>query len=317
MWVCRWVLYSRSAPKPMGRSRKSGRALSGWVIIDKPAGITSTAVVNKVRWAFDAQKAGHAGTLDPDATGLLAVALGEATKTIPFIMDAQKSYDFEMAFGSATHTDDASGDIIATSTVIPTKDDILSKLPGFRGDILQVPPQVSAVKVDGARAYDLARDGFEMDLAARALRVHALDLTAFAAPNARLKLTCGKGGYVRAIARDLGEALGSKAHVLWLKRTHSGPFDLNIATGYTAIEAAAKSLEIDRFLHPLELGLSGLKELPIPDHAVAKLRNGNPCGANGSAEFGETVWASYHGKAIAIGTYKAGHIHPTRVILQQ
>ncbi|TVQ02569.1 MAG: tRNA pseudouridine(55) synthase TruB, partial [Roseinatronobacter sp.] len=159
----------------MGRKRK-GRAISGWLVIDKPAGITSTAVVNKVRWALQAQKAGHAGTLDPAATGVLAVALGEATKTVPFITDALKCYRFMVRLGQATTTDDAEGAVIATSDQRPTDAAIEAALAAFRGDIQQIPPQFSAVKVEGERAYDIARAGDEMELAARPLWVERLDM---------------------------------------------------------------------------------------------------------------------------------------------
>jgi len=175
-------------------ARKKGRDISGWIVIDKPAGMTSTAVVGKVRWAFDAKKAGHAGTLDPAATGVLAIALGEATKTVPFITDALKCYRFAVRWGAATATDDAEGEVIGTSAVRPSDEAIRAALGAFRGEIMQVPPQYSAVKVEGQRAYDLAREGEEMDLAARPLWVESLELlerpdassTASAAPAARI-----------------------------------------------------------------------------------------------------------------------------------
>ncbi|MFN3294840.1 MAG: tRNA pseudouridine(55) synthase TruB, partial [Gemmobacter sp.] len=196
----------------MGRAKK-GQPVSGWLVVDKPAGVTSTAVVGKVRWALDAQKAGHAGTLDPDATGVLAVALGEATKTVPYVTDALKCYRFVVRFGAATATDDASGAVLETRDARPDDAQIVAALDGFRGDIRQVPPQYSAVKVDGARAYDLARDGEAMDLAARPLHVARLDLVARPdADHAELEMVCGKGGYVRAIARDLGQVLGCLGH---------------------------------------------------------------------------------------------------------
>ena len=208
----------------MARTRK-GRAISGWLVVDKPAGVTSTTVVNKVKWAFSAQKAGHAGTLDPAATGVLAIALGEATKTVSLITDALKCYRFVVTLGAATTTDDAEGTVIATSDQRPTDADILAALPAFRGDIDQIPPQFSAVKVDGARAYDLAREGEEMDLAARPLWVDRLDLIGRPdADHVELEMVCGKGGYVRSIARDLGRSLGCLGHVQWLRREWSGPF---------------------------------------------------------------------------------------------
>lgn len=195
----------------MGR-RKKGRDIHGWLIVDKPAGLTSTAVVNKVRWALDAKKAGHAGTLDPDATGVLAIALGEATKTVPYITDALKSYRFSVKFGAATNTDDAEGEVIATSDNRPTDDAILEALRGFEGDIMQVPPKFSAVKIDGERAYKRARDDEDFEIEARPLYVDELVLIERPdADHAIIDMVCGKGGYVRAIARDLGEALGATA----------------------------------------------------------------------------------------------------------
>ena len=197
----------------MGRKRK-GRDISGWLVVDKPAGPTSTAIVNKVRWAFDARKAGHAGTLDPEATGVLAVALGEATKTVPYITDALKAYTFTVRFGQATNTDDAEGEVIAESDLRPSDDDIKEALAGFIGEIEQVPPQFSAVKIDGQRAYKLARDGEDIEIAARPLWVEELILTDRPdKDHAVLEMTCGKGGYVRAIARDLGKVLGCHGHV--------------------------------------------------------------------------------------------------------
>nr|MCU0910835.1 tRNA pseudouridine(55) synthase TruB [Paracoccaceae bacterium] len=185
----------------MARHRK-GRDISGWVLIDKPAGITSTAVVGKLRWAFDAKKAGHAGTLDPAATGLLAVALGEATKTIPYVTDALKAYRFTVRFGAATDTDDAEGAVIATADQRPTDDQVVQALHAFCGQIQQVPPRFSAVKVAGERAYDLAREGEEVALEARPLWVESLTLVARPDPDhAEFEMICGKGGYVRSVAR--------------------------------------------------------------------------------------------------------------------
>ena len=200
-------------------ARKKGRDINGWLIVDKPAGVGSTAVVAKVRWALDAKKAGHAGTLDPDATGVLAVALGEATKTVPLLTEALKAYDFTVTWGAETSTDDAAGEVLRRSDARPVAEAIEAALPAFRGEILQVPPAVSAVKVDGARAYDLAREGEEFTLAARPLWVEELTLTEARGDQADLHLVCGKGGYVRSIARDLGRALGCLGHVAHLRRT--------------------------------------------------------------------------------------------------
>lgn len=297
----------------MGRSRK-GRDISGWLVIDKPAGPTSTAVVNKVRWAMGAKKAGHAGTLDPDATGVLAVALGEATKTVPFITDALKAYVFTVRFGQSTNTDDADGQVIATSDTRPDDDEIIAALPAYVGDIQQVPPKFSAVKIDGERAYKLARSGEDVEIAARPLFVESL--TFLGRPDAdhvELELVCGKGGYVRAIARDLGKVLGSYGHVLRLRRVWSGPFDVQDAISLAMIENMAKDPALDAHLLPVEVGLADLEELRATDLGAARLKNGNPGQVLGTAEYGEEVWASYKGKPIAVGIYRGGEVHPSRV----
>ena len=293
---------------------KKGRAVSGWLIVDKPAGVTSTAVVNKVKWAFSAQKAGHAGTLDPDATGVLAVALGEATKTIPYITDALKCYRFRVVLGAATDTDDASGTVIATSANRPTDTQIETALAAFRGDIQQVPPQYSAVKVDGERAYDLAREGEAMDLAARPLWVESLIVTGRPdADHVDLEMVCGKGGYVRSIARDLGQALGCLGHVEWLRRTWSGPFDADQGVTLAQVDAEAKTDALDARLLPLELGLQDLPEFTATPEGAARLKNGNPGQVIGHADWGTEGWASLNGQAVAVGHYRGGELHPSRV----
>lgn len=297
----------------MARGRK-GRAVHGWLVIDKPAGVTSTAIVNKVKWAFSAQKAGHAGTLDPDATGVLAVALGEATKTIPFITDALKCYRFRVTFGTATDTDDASGRIIATSSNRPSDAEIEAALAHFRGEIMQVPPQYSAVKVDGERAYDLAREGEAMELAARPLWVESLIVTGRPdADHLDLELICGKGGYVRSIARDLGAELGCLGHVEWLRREWSGPFRADQGLTLDRIDAEAKTEALDAHLLPLELGLADLPEFIATPEGAVRLRNGNPGQVIGHADWGTEGWASLNGKAVAVGHYRGGELHPSRV----
>ncbi len=298
----------------MARGKK-GRVVSGWLVVDKPAGITSTAVVNKVKWAMDAQKAGHAGTLDPAATGLLAIALGEATKTVPYITDALKCYRFMVNLGAATTTDDAEGSVISTSDARPDDAAIGAALAAFRGDIMQVPPQFSAVKVDGERAYDLARVGEAMDLVARPLWVEKLEvLSRPSLDQVELEMVCGKGGYVRSIARDLGAALGCLGHVTWLRREWSGPFSCSDAVTIEQIDALAKTAELDAFLKPLELGLADLPELPCTPEGAARLKNGNPgMVLASSVGYGDEAWASYQGRAVAVGIYKSGELHPSRV----
>jgi tRNA pseudouridine55 synthase len=298
----------------MGRTRK-GRVVSGWLVVDKPAGVTSTTVVNKVKWAFQAQKAGHAGTLDPAATGVLAVALGEATKTVSLITDALKCYRFRVTLGAATNTDDAEGNVIATSALRPSTEQIEAALTPFRGDILQVPPQFSAVKVDGERAYDLARDGEQMDLAARPLWVQSLTLLSRPDPDhVELEMVCGKGGYVRAIARDLGRALGCLGHVQWLRREWSGPFAAAQGISLTDIDRLARTDELDSWLKPLELGLTDLPQLAATVEGAARLKHGNPGTVVGPAlPYGTEAWASWQGRAVAVGIYRGGELHPTRV----
>ena len=295
--------------------RRKGREISGWLIVDKPAGMGSTDVVNKVRWAFEAKKAGHAGTLDPDATGVLAVALGEATKLVSSITDALKCYDFTLRWGTETTTDDASGEVMETSDLRPSREAIESALPAFVGDIQQVPPSVSAVKVDGERAYDLARQGERPELAARDLYVDELTLLDCDADTATLRLVCGKGGYVRAIARDLGRALGGHAHVVSLRRTWSGPFDQADAVSMDRIEDQARTPEIDALLQPVEAGVSDLPRCQVTEMAATRIRNGNPAEVVGTdAAFGDLTWAAHQGRIVALGHYKAGHFHPSRVL---
>jgi tRNA pseudouridine55 synthase len=298
----------------MGRKRK-GRDISGWLVIDKPAGPTSTAVVNKVRWALDAKKAGHAGTLDPEATGVLAIALGEATKTVPFITDALKAYDFTVNFGASTNTDDAEGEVLETSDIRPSDDQIKDALHGFVGDITQVPPKFSAVKIDGQRAYALARAGEDVQIEGRPLFVE--ELTLIDRPNADtavLRMVCGKGGYVRSIARDLGATLGCLGHVQSLRRVWSGPFEVENGLSLETIDAKAKTTELDQFILPLETGLAEMDEVTCPETSVAAFRNGNPALVFGTGvEYGDQVWVSHGGQAIAVGQFKSGMVHPSRV----
>ena len=298
----------------MARGKK-GRPVNGWLVVDKPAGVGSTTVVNKVKWAFGAQKAGHAGTLDPAATGVLAVALGEATKTVPYVTDALKCYRFRVTLGAATTTDDAEGAVVETRAMRPTDAEIDAALVAFRGEIEQVPPQFSAVKVDGERAYDLAREGEVMDLAARPLWVERLEMIGRPdADHVDLEMVCGKGGYVRSIARDLGRALGCLGHVAWLRREWSGPFEAAEGVSLDEIDRLAKSPEIDALLLPLELGLADLPELPCTPEGAVRLKNGNPgMVLAASVQYGDEAWASYQGRPVAVGIYKAGELHPSRV----
>lgn len=298
----------------MARRRK-GRDISGWLVVDKPAGMTSTAVVNKVRWALQAKKAGHAGTLDPEATGVLAIALGEATKTVPYITDALKAYRFTVRLGQATNTDDAEGEVIATSDLRPSEEQIKAALAQFVGDIQQVPPRFSAVKIDGERAYKRARDGQDFEVEPRPLWVEELLLTdKVDADTVELEMVCGKGGYVRSIARDLGAALGCYGHVLHLRRIWSGPFRADEGITLDQIETLAQDPALDAHLRPLEAGLADLPKVTCNDIGATRLRNGNSGQViAGDVEYGDECWAAYKGRAVAVGIFKAGEMHPARV----
>lgn len=296
---------------------KRGRPVHGWLIVDKPAGLTSAAVVAKARWALDARKAGHAGTLDPAATGLLAIAFGEATKTVPFVADARKAYRFTVRWGAATTTDDAEGAVVETRDARPDERVLRAALPAFTGDILQVPPQVSAVKVEGARAYDRARAGETLALAARPLHVERLDVVDLPdRDTAVLEMVCGKGGYVRAIARDLGAALGCLGHVASLRRLWSGPFDLRGALDFDVLDALARTPELEARLAPVAAGLAGLPEIPCPEPAAAALRHGNPAPLPArDLPDGATAWGSREGRPLAVGVWAGGVLRPERVFV--
>ena len=299
----------------MARKRK-GRPIHGWLIVDKPVGVTSTAVVNKARWAFQAQKAGHGGTLDPLATGLLAIAFGEATKTVAIAQEALKTYRFTVRLGQRTATDDTEGDVIGSSDARPTDTEIEAALAPFIGDIMQIPPQFSAVKVEGERAYDLARDGVEMELEARPLWVESLTLVARPdGDHADLEMVCGKGGYVRSIARDLGEALGCHGHVSSLRRVAVGVFTLDGALAFDQLDRIREEGG-DAHLRPLQDGLTDLPEVKVRQGEATRLRNGNPAPVTyADLEYGDEAWASCDGVPVAIVTYKAGMLHPDRVFV--
>ena len=254
--------------------------------------------------------------LDPAATGVLAIALGEATKTVPYVTDALKAYRFTIRLGQATNTDDAEGEVIAQSDARPSDADIIAALPAFTGDIQQVPPKYSAVKIDGERAYALARDEEEFEIAARPLYVDSLELIERPdSDTAVLEMVCGKGGYVRSIARDLGDALGCCAHVIELRRIWSGAFDTEGALTWDELEEKARTPELDAHLRRLEEGLVDLPMLPATAEGAARMRNGNPgmVMAAADVEYGDTAWAAYQGKPVAIGIYRSGELHPARV----
>ena len=305
----------------MGQRQKKGRPVSGWLNLDKPLGMTSTTAVAVVKRLFGAQKAGHAGTLDPLATGCLPIALGEATKTVPFVMDGRKVYGFTVRWGEETTTDDAEGQPVATSDVRPTRDDIEAILGEFTGEIMQVPPAFSAIKIDGERAYDLAREGEEVILEARPIQVHRLDLVDMPDENtAVFSAECGKGTYVRAIARDMARALGSRGHVVGLRRLLVGPFEEAAMIKLDDLRAAHDEGGVegcDAHLDRVELALGDLAEVRLSETDAVRLRNGQSVLLRGrdAPANGETVFVTVAGTLIAIGEVERGEFHPSRVFV--
>jgi tRNA pseudouridine55 synthase len=267
---------TKTKTKPMAR-RKKGRPVSGWVAIDKPEGVTSTAVVAKVRRGLDAQKAGHAGTLDPLASGVLPIALGEATKTVPYLVDAQKIYEFTACWGEARETDDREGAVTERSDHRPSQEAIEAALPAFTGSIEQVPPKFSAIKVQGERAYDLARAGEQVDLAARRVRIDSFRLVDCPdADHARFEVACGKGTYIRALARDLARALGTVGHVALIRRTAVGPFTEERAIPLANWEELSDSARTSEYLMPVETALDDIPALAIGGAEAVRLKQGRP-----------------------------------------
>ncbi|MDP3852757.1 tRNA pseudouridine(55) synthase TruB, partial [Phenylobacterium sp.] len=255
--------------------RKKGDAISGWVCLDKPYDLGSTSAVTRVRRVFNAQKAGHAGTLDPLATGVLPIALGEATKTVAFMMDADKSYRFTIAWGTTTASFDREGAVTATSDVRPSAEAVAAALPEFIGEIQQIPPIYSAVKVDGERAYDLARAGEVVELAARTIQVHDLRVgRVIDADHIELEMDCGKGAYVRAVVRDLADRLGACGHVSALRRTRVGPFREDDAITLELLEDLGHKARCLEALLPVETALDDIPELAVTTEDAFKLKQG-------------------------------------------
>jgi tRNA pseudouridine55 synthase len=296
--------------------RKKGNPVHGWVILDKPLEMTSTTAVAIVKRLFEAQKAGHAGTLDPLATGILPIALGEATKTMSFAVDGQKAYRFTVRWGAETATDDTEGAVTATSDRRPTIAEIEAALPRFTGEILQTPPQFSAIKIDGNRAYDLARDGETVALEPRPVVIDRLAVADMPdADTTVFEAECGKGTYVRAIARDLGRTLGCYGHVIALRRTRVGPFGEEEAVGLQAIEARLAADERSAVLLPVEAALSGIIEIAVSSSDAATLARGQAVlirGRDAPIVTG-TAYAICKGRIVAIGEVAQGALQPTRV----
>lgn len=303
--------------------RRRGRPVDGWVALDKPSGVASTRAVGAVRRVFDAAKAGHAGTLDPLATGVLPVALGEATKTVPYAMDARKTYRFEARWGEERDTDDREGAIVATSEVRPGRADIEAALAGFRGEIEQVPPRYSAVKVGGRRAYDLARGDEPAVLAPRRVAIHALALESVPDPDrAVFVATTGKGAYMRALARDLARALGTVGHVSALRRLAVGPFREEDAISLDSLEALAHGPAAFEHLLPVEAALDGIPALELTEGEANGLRRGQAVpvfrasdrARLGTLREGDLLRATAGGTTVAISRIEGGRVCPVRVL---
>ena len=298
----------------MSAPKRVKRAISGWVVLDKPYDMTSTQAVGKVRWLFGAAKAGHAGTLDPLATGILPIALGEATKAVPQVQDGTKVYRFAIAWGSATTTDDKEGAVVATSEIPPERAALEELLPQFTGTILQRPPIYSALKIDGERAYDLARAGETVELQPREIDVDAIELVEHGTEQSMLEVTCGKGTYVRALARDIAEALGTRGHVSLLHRAAVGPFHDGDALTIDQLEALSLE-ERDALLKPVAAGFVDLPEIRLDAQQATAVRHGNAVlltGAGAPVSLDE-CWASFRGEVLATGWVEYGQFKCRRV----
>ncbi|MEK9725592.1 MAG: tRNA pseudouridine(55) synthase TruB [Rhodospirillaceae bacterium] len=306
----------------MPRRRKGG-AVHGWLNLDKPAGLTSQQAVSRVRRAFDAAKAGHGGTLDPLATGILPIALGEATKTAAYAMDGSKTYRFQVRWGAQTATDDTEGEVIATHDHRPDAAAVAAALPAFTGAIEQVPPRFSAIKVAGRRAYDLARHDEAVELAPRTVEIDDFRLIETDGPDlATFEARCGKGTYVRALARDLAAALGTVGHVEWLRRTAVGPFSESDAISLDKIESLGHIALDSGLLMPVETVLADIPALTLTVDEAQRLKHGQAVSVLAVAsrspikdiEQGDTVCAMSEGRLVALARIADGGIHPVRVM---
>jgi tRNA pseudouridine55 synthase len=303
------------------QKKREKRDVHGWIILDKPVGMTSTHAVSVVKRAFQAKRAGHAGTLDPLASGLLPIALGEATKTVPFVMDGRKIYRFTVRWGEERDTDDAEGRVIRSSADRPTADAIRALLPRFSGVIAQVPPRYSAVKIEGERAYDLARDGEVVELAPRPVEIHRLELVACPDPDhSVLAAECGKGTYVRALARDMGQLLGCFGHVVALRRTMVGSFTEAVATNLEVLQRAVQALEESQPpqlppLLPVAAGLAALPALRVSQADAGRLARGQAVLLRGRDAPVMEGWVavSTQGSLIALAEVERGELRPRRI----
>ena len=301
-------------------ARRKGNDINGWLILDKPQGLTSNQALGRLKRLFDPRKVGHAGTLDPLATGILPIAFGEATKTVAHVVDCEKTYDFTIRWGVETDTDDAEGKDVRTSEARPSREAIEAVLPAFIGDIMQVPPCYSAIKIEGERAYDLARDGEVVQLEPRQVSVYELDIEEAISPDlTRLICACGKGTYVRSIARDLGRALGCYGHISALRRTSVGSFDEGKSISLEKLEELSNSADgFDALMStivPVETALDGIPALAVSGDDAARLKRGQSIlirGGNAPILKGP-IYATSRGVLVAIGEVERGEMHPIRV----
>jgi tRNA pseudouridine55 synthase len=302
---------------PARGPRPKKRDVHGWLVLDKPVGETSTFAVAVAKRALNAKKAGHAGTLDPLASGLLPIAFGDATKTVPYVMEGRKAYRFTVAWGRETATDDAEGEVIARSDLRPEAAAIIALLPGFVGTVMQTPPRYSAIKVAGERAYDLARDGEEVVLQPRPVEIDRLEMVAHEGEHSVFEAQCGKGTYVRAIARDLGRALGCHGHVTALRRTRVGPFEEGQAVSFTTLEAAKRGEGPDPagLLKPVAAALAQVASVVVSRHDAGRLMRGQSVllrGADAPVSAPD-VAVFCQGALVAIGEVEQGELYPRRV----
>src|ERR1700712_4581986 len=310
----------------MSKPRKpKGRPVSGWLILDKPVDFGSTEAVSKIKWLFNAQKAGHAGTLDPLASGMLPIALGDATKTVPYVMDGRKIYEFTVSGGEERSTDDLEGEATQTSDDRPTEEAIRALLSNYTGVINQVPPQFSAIKIAGERAYDLAREGEIVDIPSREVEIFRLTLLACPDANtSHFEVECGKGTYVRALARDFGRELGCYGHISGLRRSFVAPFAEETMIPLAELIALEKIEDMDERLAALDAlmidtseALSALPHLAVTDDQAHRLKMGNPILVRGrDAPVAESeAYVTARGKLIAIGEIGEGEFRPKRVFV--
>ncbi len=303
----------------MANRKKKGREVTGWLCLDKAVGLTSTGAVASVKRLFGAAKVGHAGTLDPLASGVLPIALGDATKTVPFVQDGRKVYRFTVRWGAETDSDDSDGTVTETSDARPDADAIAAVLPEFSGEIMQRPPVYSAIKIAGQRAYDLAREGETVTLEERPVSIHRLVLAEMPdRDHATFDAECGKGTYVRALARDIGRRLGCLGHVVALRRLVVGPFDANHAVTVEQLITAREEgdvLSLDRFLMPLGVSLGEVPEIAVGASDAARIGRGQSVllrGRDAPVSTG-VAHATSQGQTIALGEIAEGQFHPTRV----